>query len=146
VSIIPSTLVNQEYTVTDPSEPYSFSAFALTPSYCDIAYSYSVVELIESGTTTNIDQLISFNSDVESLGFSFFYDSDTITAGLIYKEYEVTVSAVSGDVVPVSAETSFILKVINPCQDNARISIIPPELPEDLPKYKINIGREGTVA
>ena len=41
-TLVPSVLVNQEYTVTDVPVPYVVPAFIYTPTYCDLIYSFSV--------------------------------------------------------------------------------------------------------
>ena len=41
VSVTPSTLQNQEYTITDnPSAPYQIDVYTADPVWCDITYTY----------------------------------------------------------------------------------------------------------
>lgn len=69
-----------------------------------------------------------------------------VPSGITFKEYAVTVTGMSGNVVPVTGSTSFILKVLNPCQFNTMTSIMTPAIDNPLFQYKIDIGMEGTVA
>ena len=76
--------------------------------------------------------------------FSFFYDSDLSPSGDTFKEYEITVTATTGDVVQVSTSTDYKLTVLNPCRDNAYTSIVPPSIPALLDDYKVYSGAAGT--
>ena len=120
---------NKEYTLTGFSETYKIDPFTVTPRGCSIDYSYEVEEIDGSGETTNIEQLISFNDDEASRTFSFFYASDLKPAGDTFREYKITIKAVSGLVAPVSTETSFNLKVYNPCQDKDYVQVVAPTVP-----------------
>lgn len=91
----------------------------MDPHWCEIIYSYSVQELPESGDGSNIGELVSLIPGMAARRFWFSYDSDLIPSGDTYKEYLITVTAVSGDVVQVSTQNSFTLTVYNPCLDNA---------------------------
>jgi hypothetical protein len=47
--------------------------------------------------------------------------------------------------VPVSTETSFVLKVLNPCIDNDYVSLVAPFVPARLDDYQMATGLDGTV-
>jgi hypothetical protein len=96
-SISASTLVDQEYTVTGALKPYKFDAFTVDPAWCAITYTYTVEELTGSGGASNIDQLVSFDSDMSARRFSFSYSADLSPSGSTYKDYLITVNAVSGN-------------------------------------------------
>ena len=64
VSLVPSTLTDQEYTITQNEDSYQVPAFDADPIWCDITYSYSVSD--PSGDKA----IISFDAATQT--FSFF--------------------------------------------------------------------------
>ena len=84
--------------------------------------------------------MINVEGDISSRTFSFFYESDTKPAPENSKDYEITVSAVTGNVVEVSNTAKFTLKVTNPCSDNSYVSIVAPDVPTKLDDYTIFHG------
>ena len=110
ITLDPSVLVDQEYTLTGPSVPYTFDAFPVDPPICDITYTHSFAEA--TGTTV----VSVFDSD--SRTFTFEYDSDLdplVDRLALFKDYTVTVTGTAGLITSASVSQTFNLRVKNPC-------------------------------
>ena len=64
VNLAASTVVNQEYTITDISKTYTVPDFTPDPAWCAITYTYSVVDAAG-------DAAVTFNDDAAVREFTF---------------------------------------------------------------------------
>ena len=115
----PSVLVDQEYTLTSTSVDYSFDAFTVDPSVCDIIYTYSFAEATG-------DPVVSvFDSNSRTFTFEYILDLDPLVDRLaLFKDYTVTVTGTAGLVTSASVSQTFNLRVTNPCPSTT-ISLSP---------------------
>ena len=110
ITLDPSDLVDQEYTLTSTSVPYTFDAYPVDPPICDITYTYNFAE------ATGAPVVSVFDSD--SRTFTFEYDPDLnplVDRLALYKDYTVTVTGTAGLVTSASVSQTFKLRVMNPC-------------------------------
>lgn len=110
--------------MTDASLPYTFDAFTVDPTYCAITYTHSIADPTRGDTVVTFDDVLR----------TFTFDH---TAGLTplvdplaaFTDFTITVSGTAGLVTPVTVETTFNLKVLNPCFDSAFVQIDSAPLP-----------------
>jgi len=115
VSIAPSVLDAQEYTITDTAKTYTIPVFISDPAWCAITYTYTVTDV--SGSPA-----VSFNDDAMVRQFTFDYASDLLLCGATNTDYQISVTGTSGNVVPVSNSAQLILTLKNPCIDSNFVS------------------------
>ena len=89
VHLAASTVVNQEYTITDISKTYTVPDFTPNPAWCAITYSYSVAD-------TTGGAAVIFNSDAAVRLFIFNYSADLNLCGPVSTAYTVTVNGEIG--------------------------------------------------
>ena len=80
VIVTASSLIAQEYTITDSPAIYQIPVFIADPLWCDISYSYAITDI--SG-----DASLSFNPDPSTPEFTFAYDSDLNLCGPASTDY-----------------------------------------------------------
>ena len=73
-------LVDQEYTITDDALPYQIPEFIPEPSWCDVTYSYTIVD--PKGADA-----VDFDTDPDSRTFTFSNLEDLTLAGANFTEY-----------------------------------------------------------
>lgn len=112
--ITPSSLADQEYTITDNTLYFSFSKFVSSPSDCTLDYTFTVDPLL--------DAVITLNSAAKS--FSFHNDADVNLAGA----YVVTLTG-GLDGFSATASATFTLTLNNPCLSPNFVTITPAEIP-----------------
>ena len=116
-------LVDQSYTLTDPSAPdYVHAEFTTDPAFCEITYSY------------NIDPLDNGLSAVTQSGgdrtFQFFYDNDNTPIDATVETQLVTVTATSSSKFGVTQPTisttdDFEVSFNDPCVVPGLVTITP---------------------
>ena len=75
VSVVASTLSNQEYTITDDdASPYTVPIYTADPAWCAIRYTYTITDV--SG-----DAVLTFNDDPLTREFAFSYSADLLLSG-----------------------------------------------------------------
>jgi hypothetical protein len=116
VSISPSTLVDQEYTLTGPAKNYKIDAFTTDPLNCAIVYSFDASD-------EKVLDAVQFNNDQAARRFTFSKTSDVSLSGPIFQEYTITVFATAGTGSVVNTQATFKLTVSNPCIDEAYFAI-----------------------
>ena len=116
LSVTPTVLGDQEYTITQPSFDYTFVAFTADPSWCATSYSYSV-------TQASGDDATAFND--AALTFTFFEPTNNLDlSGSSFKDYVITVVGTSGDVLTLATGiATFSLRIENPCIDPSYVTI-----------------------
>ena len=102
LTLTASTLVDQEYFITDTPLVYTFDAFTVYESWCVFTYSYVSSDVA-------VDAAISFDDTLRT--FTVDYSSDLSMAGISY-----TIS-VTGTRLTVSDTASFTLLMKNPCEE-----------------------------
>ena len=117
VSVVASTLTNQEYTITDDDAvPYTVPVYTADPAWCAIRYTYTITDV--SG-----DVVLTFNEDPLTREFAFYYSADLDLCGTDNTQYTVTVTGTSGNMIETSDSADFTLTLRNPCIDPAYIVI-----------------------
>ena len=116
VSVTPSALTNQAYTITDTALPYQFPVYTADPVWCDITYTYTITDV--SG-----DAAVSFNADATVRTFTFSYIADLLLSGAVSTDYTIEVTGTAGNITPTSGSNSFLLTLKNPCIDPAFVTI-----------------------
>ena len=93
VVLTPSTIPNQEYTVTNTLLTLTFSAFTANPSFCAITYTYSVTDPAGAGAISSFDSA--------TRKFNFYYTNLSLSGGygFSFADYTVTVIGTAGIVV-----------------------------------------------
>ena len=84
--ITPSTLVDQEYIITDSAMAYQFEAFTVSPSLCFLDYTFTVTDPAGSAAIQSLDSA--------TRTFMFHYDADILLSGgtaVEFLDYTVTV-------------------------------------------------------
>lgn len=114
VSVTPSVLTDQEYTIIETELDYIVPPYTVDPSWCAISYSYTV-------TAIDGDSALSFDDVTPK--FTFDYQTDTALSGPIFTDYTVSVIGTAGIVTPVSSSANFNLRIKNPCIDPSFVSI-----------------------
>ena len=123
LTFVTSTQVDQEYTLTDLSSDYTFDAFAVDPPVCDIVYTYSISD-------TAGESVVAFDDALRTFTFDHTANLDPLVDPFsAFKDFTVIVRGTTGDVTPVTVDTSFNLKVLNPCFDPAFVWIDTVPLP-----------------
>ena len=116
VSVVASTLTNQEYTITDNVAPYTVPIYTADPAWCAIWYTYTITDVSD-------DAGLTFNDDPLTREFSFNYSSVLFNTRASSKEYIVTVTGTSGNMIETSDSADFTLTLRNPCIDPAYVTI-----------------------
>ena len=82
LSVTPSTLSAQEYTITQSAFIYEVPVYVSNPNWCAITYSYSIVDAAGSAALT---------FDPTTRTFTFNQVDNLSLSGSTYKDYVVTV-------------------------------------------------------
>ena len=114
VSVTPSGLTDQEYTITQGAFDYVVPVYTADPLWCAIEYSYTISDTLGNSALT---------FDGSSRAFTFFNFDDLAPAGLDFQDYTIAVRGTSGNVIPVFGMTTFNLRLKNPCIDPAFIEV-----------------------
>lgn len=124
----PATLLNQEYTLTASSVPYTFAEFTVAPaSECIITYTHIVSE------NATGDLVVTFDASTKTFTFEYLPNLAPLVDPLaLFKDYTITVTGTAGDVTPQSVSSTFNLRVKNPCYDPLFVSIDSVPLPVGL--------------
>lgn len=113
LTITPSTLTDQEYTITDTVFSYQFDAFTVDPPECSLDYSFSVTDAAGTAAIQNFDSV--------TRTFSFYYDADILLSGgpaVEFVDYTITVQGSHVNSLD-TGNSVFNLKLRNPCFDPA---------------------------
>ena len=79
-------LSDQDYTITNTAKSYEVPAYAVTPLWCAITYTYSVTDFAGNAALT-------FDDAQENRVFTISNTNDVTLSGLTSKDYTVTVTA-----------------------------------------------------
>ena len=83
VSVTPSTLSAQEYTITQSVFTYEVPVYVSNPAWCAITYTYSI---------TDAAGIVALTFDPTTRIFTFNQVDNLSLSGSNYKDYEVTVT------------------------------------------------------
>ena len=102
VAVIPSSLTDQEYTITQAAFDYEIPAYTADPLWCSITYTYTI-SAIEGDAIVTLDEA--------TPKFTFFEPNNLALSGKTQTDYTVTVIGTVGNLTPVSEQASFNLRV-----------------------------------
>ena len=95
-------------------------AYSADPSWCSITYTYTI-SAIEGDAIVTLDAV--------TPKFTFFEPSNLALSGQTQTDYTVTLIGTSGNIVQASQQTSFNIRVKNPCIDGSYLSLSSVALP-----------------
>jgi len=129
LSITPSLVTNQVYTISDTPYTYTVSPFSVIPTFCEVDYSTTKTNLADSTSAVAIQESqLSFDIDyISSLVPAINNEKQTMTI--------VATSKTKYSAAPSSQKTasaSFDLRFLNPCIDTNFVAIAGPA---DMPNY-----------
>ena len=119
-SLVPSDIF--EYTLSSGVDQVTLNPHMVEPNYCLLTLDYEIDD--------PAGELVIASFDSRSGTFTFDYNEEDLAplnhdVSVIQKDYIVTVTARTGLIKEKLTESSFILRVVSPC--DAIVNIVPPQ-------------------
>jgi hypothetical protein len=125
-SLVPPTLMSQQYTLTDLNAPsYTIGDFSIEPVYCEFTVEYSITDLTSVLPGTPVSAITQTDKT-----FDFEYTDELPD---LTQKQTVTVTATStSDTSSLTETSSFDLTFLDACSVNSLVTLTPADQTEQL--------------